>query len=100
MVEIISLIGLSAGIIAIFGYLPQIHKSFSLRKMDEVSAWLMILFMTSSFLWMIYGIYKDDMILAGLSTVTFLLAMTLIIMKMIYEKKISSDFLTKLISIK
>ena len=88
MVEFISLIGLSAGVIAILGYLPQIHKSFSLKKMDDVSVWLMILFMSSSFLWTIYGIYKEDIILAGLSSVTFTLATILIIMKMIYEKKI------------
>ena len=94
MVESISLIGLSAGVIAILGYLPQIHKSFSLKKMDEVSIWLMILFMTSSLLWTIYGIYKADMILASLSAVTFSLASTLILMKVIYEKKISSNFLT------
>ena len=100
MVEFISLIGLSAGIIAILGYLPQIHKSFSLKKMNEVSVWLMILFMSSSFLWAIYGIYKEDLILAGLSTVTFTLAATLIIMKMIYEKKIPNNFLIKLTSVK
>lgn len=98
MVEAISLVGFSAGIIAIMGYLPQIHKSFFLKKMDDVSGWLMVLFMTSAFLWTVYGLYKNDIILAGLSSVTFTLAVTLIVMKMTYEKKIPRQFLTKWIS--
>lgn len=86
MGEFVSFIGLSAGVVAILGYLPQIHKSFSLKKMSEVSVWLMILFMTSSLLWTVYGLYKEDIILAGLSAITFILATILIIMKIFYEK--------------
>ncbi|HET6517305.1 MAG TPA: SemiSWEET family transporter [Nitrosopumilaceae archaeon] len=93
--EAITMVGLSAGVIAILGYLPQIFKSFTLKKMDEVSVWLMILFMTSSLLWTIYGFYKQDIILSGLSSVTFSLATTLIVMKMIFEKRFSNNFILR-----
>ena len=90
MEDFVTLVGLSAGVIAIAGYLPQIFKSFSLKKMDEVSSWLMILFMTSSFLWTIYGFYRQDMVLSSLSAVTFALATTLIVMKMFFEKQLEN----------
>lgn len=88
MEDLVTLVGLSAGVIAIGGYLPQIFKSFSLKKMDEVSSWLMILFMTSSFLWTVYGFWRQDMVLSSLSAATFALATTLIVMKIVFGKQL------------
>ncbi|HMB99749.1 MAG TPA: SemiSWEET family transporter [Flavobacteriaceae bacterium] len=85
--EIIAVVGIFAGTMSILGYLPQMVKSQKLKSMKEVSFLLLLLFTGSSLLWMIYGFYKTDLILGGLSTITFSMGLLLIIMKFVYEKK-------------
>ena len=87
-VELISVVGTFAGTLSIMGYLPQIQKSLKLKSMNEVSLALLLLFTLSSLLWTIYGFYNSDFILGGLSTVTFSMGLILIIMKIIFGKKI------------
>lgn len=88
MMDSISLVGITAGTIAILGYLPQIHKSHKMKEMKDLSIWLMVLFTASSLLWTVYGILKYDFVLFCLSSVTFSLSLILITMKLLYEKKL------------
>lgn len=90
--ETIAVVGIFAGTLSIIGYLPQIITSQKLKSMKEVSFLLLLLFTMSSLLWMIYGFYKMDLILGGLSTITFSMGMTLIIMKFVYEKEFLKYF--------
>lgn len=94
--ELISLVGVFAGSMSILGYLPQIIKSQKLKSMNEVSFLLLLLFTISSLLWMVYGLYKMDLILGGLSTVTFSMGLLLIIMKFVYEQKYMKYFTDKI----
>ena len=81
------IVGTFAGTMSILGYLPQIIKSQKLKSMKEFSSLLLFLFTLSSLLWMIYGFYKLDFILGGLSSITFSMGLMLIIMKIVFEKK-------------
>lgn len=94
--ELISIVGIFAGSMSILGYLPQIIKSQKLKSMNEVSFLLLLLFTASSLLWMVYGFHKLDLILGGLSTITFSMGLLLITMKFVYAQKYLKYFTDKI----
>ena len=56
-------IGIIAGILILSGWVPQIAKGYRSKKLDDVSAYLMILIFAGAVLWLIYGIALDDVCL-------------------------------------
>ena len=53
-------IGIMAGILILSGWVPQIAKGYRSKKLDDVSAYIMILIFSGAVLWLIYGIALDD----------------------------------------
>lgn len=92
VMEMIAMVGISAGTMSILGYMPQIIKSQKLKSMKELSFLLLLLFVSASFLWMVYGFYRTDLILGILSTITFSMGSALIVMKFSYERKFQSYY--------
>ena len=60
-----SLIGISAAFLTTMSFVTQIIKAHRTKKMKDVSRYLMILFTTSSILWIIYGILHNDIVIVG-----------------------------------
>ena len=49
-----------AGIIILAGWVPQIIKGYRTKMLKDVSKYLMILITVGAFLWILYGVEKDD----------------------------------------
>ena len=60
-----SVIGISAAFLTTLSFVPQIIKAYHTRRMKDVSRYLMILFTTGSFLWIIYGVLHEDLVIIG-----------------------------------
>ena len=75
-------IGTIAGILILSGWVPQIVKGYKTKKLNDISAYLMILIFAGAVLWLIYGIALDDVYIMGVN----LAAMVLLSMKLKYEK--------------
>ncbi len=75
-----------AGIMILSGWVPQIISGYRTKKLDDVSKYLMILIAIGAFLWLVYGIEKDDPYIIGVNLAAIVLTMIVLSMKFRYEK--------------
>ncbi len=79
-----------AGIMILSGWVPQIIKGYRTKKLDDISKYLMILIAGGAFLWIVYGIEKDDPYIIGVNVAAIALTMIVLSMKFRYEKNKAS----------
>jgi MtN3 and saliva related transmembrane protein len=65
------LLGLAAGLLTTVGFVPQIIKSLRERKMDEVSLLMPLLLSMGLFLWLLYGLFMDDLAIIIWNAIAF-----------------------------
>jgi MtN3 and saliva related transmembrane protein len=82
----LGVLGIAAGILILSGWVPQILKGYRTKKLDDVSKYLMILIAIGAFLWLVYGIEKDDPYIIGVNVAAIVLTMIVLSMKFRYEK--------------
>jgi len=80
------IIGIVAGILILSGWVPQILKGYRTKKLNDVSAYLMILIFAGAVLWLIYGIALDDVYIMGVNLAAMVLTMIVLSMKLKYER--------------
>ena len=79
--ELILALGLIAGLLTTVSSIPQVIKTWKTKHTKDISiAWLM-LFNLGLFLWLIYGIYIDNLPLIASNAVSLLLVSSLLVMK-------------------
>ena len=81
------LIGLSATILTRYSTIPQIIKGLKTRKMDDVSFWLIFYLTVGLFLYVIYGVIIDDLIIIWGNAVGVITNLVLISLKIKYSAK-------------
>jgi MtN3 and saliva related transmembrane protein len=86
IVAYVDLIGTVAGILVLSSFVPQIMKAYKTNKMFDVCAHLMILIASGMFLWVIYGFIRSDPVIIGTNATGFALNITLLAMKIRYDK--------------
>ena len=79
-------IGILAGILILSGWVPQIVKGYKTKKLNDVSAYLMILIFAGAVLWLVYGIALDDVYIMGVNIAAMVLTMIVLSMKLKYER--------------
>ncbi len=87
----LSILGIVAGVMILSGWVPQIIKGYRTKKLDDVSKYLMILIAGGAFLWILYGIEKDDPFIIGVNVAAIALTMIVLNMKYRYRKKTKID---------
>ncbi|MGI0033581.1 MAG: SemiSWEET family sugar transporter [Nitrososphaeraceae archaeon] len=80
------LIGITAGILVLSSFIPQLHKAYKTKRMLDVSIYLMALIASGMFLWIIYGIIRRDPVIIGTNAAGFILNIILMILKLKYDK--------------
>jgi len=70
-----------AGALTSTGYLPQIVKGYATRKMDDVSLLMPAVLGFGMFLWLIYGLVREDPAIIVANVVGAGLTTVLVIMK-------------------
>ena len=80
-------LGLLAGSLTTIAFLPQIVKTYQSRSADDVSYSMFIMFSIGVALWGLYGweIHATPVIVANL--ITFVLAISVLIMKTLFAKE-------------
>ena len=81
------IIGILAGILILSGWVPQIMRGYRTKKLNDVSSYLMICIFAGAVLWLIYGIEIDDVYVMGVNVAAMFLTMTVLCMKLKYERK-------------
>jgi MtN3 and saliva related transmembrane protein len=66
------MVGLAAGVLTMFGFVPQILRIYRTESVTDVSLFMLIQFTLGIFLWLLYGIFIKDRNLIISNTVSFL----------------------------
>ena len=86
----LGIVAILAGIFILIGWVPQIIQGYRTKKLEDVSKYLVISIFVGAALWLIYGIEIDDVYIIGVNVAAMFLTMTVLIMKLKYEKAFES----------
>ena len=82
----LGIVAILAGILILIGWVPQIIQGYKTKKLEDVSKYLVIAIFAGATLWLVYGIEVDDIYIIGVNIAAMFLTMTVLIMKLKYEK--------------
>jgi MtN3 and saliva related transmembrane protein len=77
----VTAIGLLAGSLTTFAYVPQVVKSWRSGSTTDVSLTMFAIMMSGAMLWLIYGAFLHDIPIMTANGVTLLLAGTILFLK-------------------
>ena len=83
----LGIVAILAGILILSGWVPQIIKGYKTKRLNDVSSYLMIFIFAGEVLWLVYGIEIDDVYIIGVNVAAMFLTMTVLGMKLKYERK-------------
>ena len=86
----LGIVAILAGILILSGWVPQIIKGYKTKRLNDVSSYLMICIFAGAVLWLVYGIEIDDIYIIGVYVAAMFLTMTVLYMKLKYERKYKS----------
>ena len=86
----LGIVAISAGVLILVGWIPQIIQGYKTKKLEDVSRYLVIAIFAGAVLWLIYGIEVDDRYIIGVNIAAMFLTITVLIMKLKYEKTFES----------
>ncbi|PMB00422.1 hypothetical protein CEN50_03380 [Fischerella thermalis CCMEE 5268] len=71
--DFLTILGLAAATLTTSAFLPQMLKTWQSKSAKDVSYTMLITFIVGIFLWLIYGIFRQDLaiILANFITLIF-----------------------------
>ena len=86
----LGIVAIFASILILIGWVPQIIQGYKTKKLEDVSKYLVIAIFSGAVLWLIYGIEIDDVYIIGVNVAAMFLTMTVLMMKLKYEKSFGS----------
>lgn len=84
-VTMAELIGLIAGTLTTFSFLPQVLKVFRERSAAGISGGMYVIFCTGILLWAVYGFLIGSVPVILTNVLTFVLAGTVLVLKIIWR---------------
>jgi len=82
------LVGITAATLIGSSFIPQIHKGYRTKKMEDLSYNMFLLLLSGTLLWFGYGLYLYDPILIGANLFNAGCASLIICMKYRYSKRL------------
>lgn len=84
--NIIQYIGLLAGALTTTAFLPQVLKTWKTRSAKDLSLGMFSLFCLGVLLWLVYGIFTNDIPVIAANMLTLMLASTLLFFKLRFKE--------------
>ncbi len=91
---LLTILGVSAGILILTGWVEQIYKGYKTKRLGDVSKFLMIFISAGAILWLIYGVLVSDVFIIGTNIAAIILMMIVLAMKKKYESSSSNNLKT------
>ena len=85
----LGILAIIASVIVLSGWIPQIIKGYKTKKLEDVSAYLMVLIATGGVLWLVYGFEINDLYIVGVNVGIIILTMITLGLKIKYKKNIA-----------
>jgi MtN3 and saliva related transmembrane protein len=83
--QFIDILGWIAGTLTTIAFFPQLLKTWTTKSAKDVSLVMMITFCVGIFLWFVYGLAIDAMPVVVTNSVTLILALLILILKIKYK---------------
>jgi|WetSurMetagenome_2_1015567.scaffolds.fasta_scaffold226834_2 MtN3 and saliva related transmembrane protein len=80
-----SVLGFTAAVLTTLAFLPQVLKSHKSKETKSVSLSMALLQSSGNFLWLLYAILIKDLALGVANLITFVLAFSLVMLKLKYK---------------
>jgi MtN3 and saliva related transmembrane protein len=85
MMDIITIVGLTAAAFTTVALLPQVIKVWKTKSTKDISTGMFTLFCIGVFLWFIYGIYVKDTPIILANSLAFIQALIILTFKAKYK---------------
>ncbi|WP_282072837.1 SemiSWEET family sugar transporter [Polaribacter atrinae] len=85
MIVLHEVIGLIAAVLTTASFLPQVFKTYKTKDTSGLSLTMYIVFFIGVVLWSIYGVYIHSLSIILANSITAILALYLIFMKIKYK---------------
>ncbi|MBI4453642.1 SemiSWEET transporter [Candidatus Woesearchaeota archaeon] len=82
--KIISIIGFSAGVLTTISFVPQVVKTWKLKKTEDISFLMYMILAVGIFLWLVYGIFITDLPIIIANSISFVLTSIILVFKIKY----------------
>ncbi|MDJ0588713.1 MAG: SemiSWEET transporter [Pleurocapsa sp. MO_226.B13] len=82
--ELMTYIGLTAGILTTISFLPQAIKTWQTKSTKDISLTMFLCFCLGVVLWVIYGFYTQNLPVFVANFATFMLAFPILVCKLRY----------------
>jgi len=86
---LLTILGVSAGILILTGWVEQIYKGYTTKSMKDISKFLMIFIAAGSILWLIYGAIVADVFIIGTNMAGLILMIIVSAMKRRYQNTVN-----------
>jgi MtN3 and saliva related transmembrane protein len=83
--DFLTLLGLVAGTLTTIAFLPQVLKIWQSKSAKDFSFGMLITFNLGLFLWLVYGLYKNELPIILANLITFTLNSLIIVLKVKYQ---------------
>lgn len=84
--ETATLVGAVAAVCTTAAFVPQVVRVWRLRSASEISLATFSLFSFGTFVWLVYGLLIDSWPVIAANAVTFLLAVSIVVLKLNYDR--------------
>lgn len=84
---VINIIGFTAGFLMAITMVPQIIKSLKTKSVGDISLLMLVIYVTSAILWMIYGILIKSLPVAIMDGFAFCVSSLQLFIKIKYMKQ-------------
>lgn len=81
----LTILGLVAGTLTTIAFLPQVVKTWQSKSAQDFSFGMLITFSVGVFLWLVYGLYKNELPIILANLITFALNSIIIVLKVKYR---------------
>ncbi len=78
------LLGLVAGLLTTVGFVPQLVRGYRTKRMQDVSVAMPAVLAVGMFLWMLYGIFTNDVPIIAWNAISLVLNMGIVALKFKY----------------
>ncbi len=82
----ITLLGMVAGALTTVSLIPQVIKTVKSKSAGDMSLFMYLLFAAGISLWLLYGLLIQSLPIIVANTVTFVFAVTLLVLKLKYPE--------------
>ncbi len=82
----IDIFGFLAALLTTIAFLPQLYKTWQTKSADDVSLFMLILFITGLICWIIYGLEINSIPILVANIITFLFNFSILVLKISYRK--------------